>query len=209
MNTLERNPSQPVFDDLEFEFALTPGVKFNAEVAQELAEQVAQHDGGRRNHSHASSFGKVRVGIEGLSEDLADEDRDTKNLLLPADALSYDPNTVFARQFQNALDEREHSNRMSIKGEIGLFAMLSAIPAGFSALVLSYDGLTAKEALASAGIGLTFGALLSGYQGSRNIYRRVVTDQGNRRIHETRLERAGRLAGNLALPSVFEKTSNR
>lgn len=198
----------PVFDSLEFDFALTAGVEFDVEVAKELAEQLAQRDGGRYNHSHANRFQRVHVGLEGLSEPLPDEDElgYSTNLLLPAHATE-DPNPVFARHFQQALDERENSNRMNIPATIGVFALTAAIPGGASAAILAEKGLTTKEALISAGLGVGFNVVaVGGFHSVRNIYRRIVTDEGNSRLRQIRVDRAADFAQKLDLPPVIYKS---
>ncbi len=205
MNILHRAPAMPVFYNLEFEFAQTPGVEFDVEVAQEIAERVAQRDGGRYNHSHASSFQRMHVGIEDISEPLETEDEYgyDKNLLLPSSVVD-DPNPIFAREVQGALDEREHANRMNIPGTIGMFAVVSAVPGGMAAVMYSEKGLTSEEVLASAGIGVGFTLLaIHGHHAIRNAYRRIVTGENYGRLHKAHLERAVKLARKLELPPVI------
>lgn len=203
MNILSRKPEIPVFHGLEFEFGQAQGIEFDVEVAQELAERVAQADGGIRNHNHASSFQRVYVEIEGISEpiEVDEERRYGRKIVLPSNVL-VDPNPTFARQFQGALDEREHSNRMNIPASIGMFTLMSAIPSGLMAIAFSEKGLTSEEALASVGIGVAISATLFGYPAVQNLYRRIVTDEDNRRIHQAHLNRASRLAAKLELPPV-------
>jgi hypothetical protein len=199
----DRNP-QPVFHRLEFEFAPTSDVEFDSEVAGVIAERIAQRDGGRYNHSHASSFQRVYVGIEGMSSTLEAEDERgySKNLLLPKEVFA-DPNPIFARGFQRALDEREHDNRMNIPTTIGMFAIVSAIPGATTAAAMSENGLTSDEALLACGIGAGINIFaIGGYHQFRNIYRRVITDAKNTRINEAHIKRAEKLARKLELPPV-------
>jgi hypothetical protein len=201
--------TQPIFPNLNFSFAGTPGIVFDPEVALELAEAVAQRDGGRSNH--AGSLVRANVAIAGLSTPRRiDEDAPyTADIILPRDTLSsvYDPNAVFAREFQRALDAREHSRRTNIPLTIVGFAIISTLPGGGAAAVMSEKGLATDEALLAVGIGLGSAALaLGGRHFMHNIYRQVATNEAYPNVHKIHLDRAARLAEKLELPPVLSRS---